>query len=78
MALAQCPHMTAVCPHKRDDCDDDASKDCIYISQTAAAALTSLSALRMTGLSQTPGQHEHVESLERLLMSIQVNREQRR
>jgi hypothetical protein len=50
MAIAQCPHMAARCPHYHRECDDPESKSCFYVKDTTYTALANLHHLR--GLAQ--------------------------
>lgn len=45
MALEECPHMTARCPHRQTECHDPASKECHHIKRTTASMVTSLASL---------------------------------
>lgn len=46
MALNQCPHMAARCPHYRDECEDLESRNCFYVKDTTSTALANLHNLR--------------------------------
>lgn len=55
MPLTVCPHMNARCPHHRNECQDQESRDCLYIktlTTTARARLTQLAIARMGGLTR--------------------------
>ncbi len=36
MALAKCPHMAALCPHRVKECEASESKHCIHVKEGAS------------------------------------------
>lgn len=68
MALRECPHMTARCPHYQDACKDSASKDCHYIKRTTASMVTALAALQVVDAKKlTPKMQEYLQQTEAFL-----------
>lgn len=46
MALTECPHMNARCPHFRDACRDDDSRECFHVKTATVTAMARLAQLR--------------------------------
>jgi len=70
-ALEVCPHMTARCPHKRDECDDSKSKQCHYISVSTSSALTTVAAFSGCDLDRlSPEIKKRVELAKEFLRDI--------
>lgn len=75
MALRECPHMTARCPHYQDACQDLASKDCHHIKRTTASMVTALTALRIVGAEKlTPEMREYLQQAETFLKRVHGTR----
>jgi hypothetical protein len=74
MALDNCPHMTARCPHYRRECNDQASKQCHYIQRTTASMMTVVASLHAIGVDRlSPAMREYLAETEDSLRRMGIS-----
>ena len=65
IALDNCPHMTARCPHHREECNDSESKQCLYVKMTAASMVAATTSLRALGVDTlSPQMRKYLQEAE--------------
>ena len=70
--------MAARCPHKKNECDADDSKQCHYISTATSSAATMLATLQMLRMADPqaaenlpPSIKQHAREMSEFLASVQ-------
>lgn len=73
MVLEKCPHMTALCPHYREGCNDPASKDCHHIKRTTASMVTVASLLAFGVERSSPVTREYLQQTVAFLSEMGIS-----
>jgi len=67
MALKECPHMVARCPHHNNECNEKESIDCHFIKNSTATAIYTIALLKGAPLEMQEEFGSQTENLSEFL-----------